>query len=234
MAGGGPVVTGAPYSAVEVVQSQETLADGNVIQHKRSTNVYRDSQGRVRTEETITPDASTGKAPYQMVTILDYVAGKRYELNSATMVAHESPLHAPPAGANPPMGRHGAGSNGTTAATGQVERPGVVRTTLTAQTVNGVVATGTQHSESIPAGAIGNARAIQTSRTMWVSTELKVPVQIKSSDPRFGTTQMDLTGIQQGEPSAALFTVPSGYTLKTGGGGFGGPRGPRPAPPQRQ
>ena len=54
---GGPqqVVSGAPYSAVEVVQTQETLADGNTIVHKLQSNVYRDSQGRDRTEETITP-----------------------------------------------------------------------------------------------------------------------------------------------------------------------------------
>ena len=79
---------------------------------------------------------------------------------------------------------------------------------------------------------------------MWISTELKVPVQIKSSDPRFGSTDMELTNIAQAEPSASLFVVPAGYTVKTGGRGPGGPgpagfrggspqmRGPRLAPPQ--
>jgi hypothetical protein len=124
-----------------------------------------------------------------------------------------------------------------------------VRTDLTPQSVNGVLAAGTQHSETIPAGAIGNARPIQTTRITWVSNDLKVPVRIQSSDPRFGSTDMELTNISQGEPSASLFVVPAGYTVKTGGpGGFGGPRGgpggpggdraqnrgPRPAaPPQR-
>jgi len=233
--GGGALVTGAPYSAVEVVQSQETLADGNVITRKHQTNVYRDSSGRVRTEETITPDASTGKSPYTIVTILDYVAGKRYELNSSTMTAFESTLHTPrtpPADGAAPQGRRGGGAQSAQL------RPNVVRTQLSAQNVNGVLAAGTQHSETIPAGAIGNTRPIQTSRTTWVSNDLKVPVQIKSSDPRFGTTQMDLTNIVQAEPSASMFVVPAGYTVKTGGPGFGGPRpqmrGPRPpAPPQQ-
>src|SRR5215471_1489020 len=83
---GGPqaLVTGAPYSAVEVVQQQENLADGNSIVHKRQTNVYRDSQGRIRTEETITPDASTGKQPYTLTTILDFAGGHRYLLDSST------------------------------------------------------------------------------------------------------------------------------------------------------
>lgn len=260
MMGGAPsVVTGAPYSATEVVQSQETLGDGNVIQRKSQTNVYRDSQGRVRTEETITPEASTGKQPYTIVNIFDYVAGKRYELNSSTMTAIEAPLHKPhnppPGSANasgvaPGGGRRGGGQNGggqNGGAQSEALRPNVVRTNLSTQSVNGVLATGTQHTQTIPAGAIGNARAIQTTRVMWVSNDLKVPVQIKSNDPRFGTTDMELTGIIQSEPSASLFVVPAGYTVKTesgfgprggGPGGPGGPRGqmrgPRPAPPQQQ
>ena len=261
MMGGGPqrVVAGAPYSGTEIVQSQETLSDGNVIQRKRQTNVYRDSSGRIRTEETITPDASTGKAPYTIATILDFVGGKRYELNSSTMIAHESPLrvpHDPPArggnasgtssgtttttgGASPMAVRRGPGPGGNTT---DANRPSVVRTQLTPQSVNGVMAAGTQHVETIPVGAIGNARTIQTTRTEWVSSDLKVPVQIKSNDPRFGNSDMELTNIIQAEPSASLFVVPAGYTVKTGGPGFGGPgggarpqaRGPHGPPPPPQ
>lgn len=251
MGGGTSVVTGAPYSAVQVVQSQETLADGNVIQRKRQTNVFRDSQGRVRTEETITPEASTGKQPYSLVTILDYVGGHRYTLDSSTMTAYESPLRVPRGNGNPPartgtaagtgagaapMGvrRGGAGAGAVAGVAGQ-SRPNVVRTTLSPQAVNGVLATGEQHTETIPVGAIGNARAIQTSRTMWVSDALKVPVQIRSSDPRFGTTDMELTNIIPAEPNATLFVVPAGYTVQRGGpggpGGFGGPREGGPAGP---
>jgi hypothetical protein len=90
--------------------------------------------------------------------------------------------------------------------------------------VNGVTATGTQFTETIPAGAFGNAQAIQVVRTTWISTDLKVPVQIKSSDPRFGTRDLELTGILEAEPAATLFVVPSSYTVTTGHGGFpGGP-----------
>jgi hypothetical protein len=255
--GGAPsVVTGAPYSAVEVVQSQETLADGNVIQRKRQTNVFRDSEGRIRTEQTITPDASTGKQPYTLITILDYVGGHRYELNSSTMTATQSPLrvpHTPPAGTPStagvtPGGRRGGNGGATAGTTTEQLRPNVVRTALAPQSVNGVLATGTQHTETIPVGAIGNARAIQTSRTTWISNDLKVPVQIRSTDPRFGSTDMELTNIVPAEPSASLFVVPAGYTVKTEGfgggprgggpGGPGGPRGqnrgPRPGPPPQQ
>jgi hypothetical protein len=228
---GGPqaLVTGAPYSAVELVQQQEMLADGNSIVHKRQTNVYRDGQGRIRTEETITPDAASGKQPYTLTTILDFVGGHRYLLDSSTMTAYEGPLRTPPGsgqGAANAMGRRG-GDQADAARANDPARPNVVRTTLSPQNVNGVLASGTQHVETIPAGAIGNARPIQTTRVTWISNDLKVPVQIKSTDPRFGATDMELTNIVQAEPSASLFTVPAGYTIKTGLGGMRGPRGPR-------
>lgn len=223
---GGPqaYVTGAPYSAVEVVQRQETLSDGNTIANKHQTTVYRDGQGRVRTEETVTPPASSGKQPYTIVTILDYVGGNRYLLDSSTMTAYQSPLRTPRQPGTG-TGRSGGPASGT--------GPQIVKTTLPPQTINGVLSSGTQIVETIPAGQIGNERPIQITRTVWISNDLKVPVQIKSSDPRFGTTEMDLTNIVQSEPSPSLFMVPAGYTTQQGGGrGFGGPGGPGGPGPQ--
>jgi len=155
-------------------------------------------------------------------------------LDSATMTAYQSPLRAPQssaaaAGRTPgEMGRRGGPPSSDADA---ANRPQVVSSTLTPQVVNGVMASGTQHTETIAAGRIGNSQAIQISRTTWISSELKVPVQIKSTDPRFGSTDMELTSIVQAEPSAALFVVPAGYTVKTGGRGGPGPmRGGRRGP----
>jgi hypothetical protein len=41
-------VIGSPYSAEAVSESRQTLADGNVIDHKETSTIYRDSAGRVR------------------------------------------------------------------------------------------------------------------------------------------------------------------------------------------
>jgi hypothetical protein len=205
-------VTGAPYSATETVQRQQTLANGNEISTKGQSTVYRDSEGRIRTEETITPSASSGKAAYTMVTIFDPVAGYRYVLDSSTMIARQSTLPKSTGTSNtrpsPPA------------------RPNVTTTSLGTSVINGVAATGTQLTETIPAGAIGNAQAIQVIRITWISTELKVPVEIKTTDPRYGNTDMELTNIAQTEPSGALFLVPAGYTIQQGGGRGNGGRGP--------
>jgi hypothetical protein len=203
-------VTGAPYSATETLQRQQTLANGNQIATKEQSAVYRDSQGRIRTEQTITPSASSGKAPYTVVTIFDPVAGTRHVLDSSTMIAHQTtlPKMRPAAGSERPAPR---------------ARPNETTADLGTQVINGVSAKGTQLTENIPAGAIGNAQAIQIVRTTWVSTELKVPVEIKTIDPRFGATDMELTNITQTEPSASMFVVPAGYTVEQDS--RGGPRG---------
>src|SRR5256885_7341571 len=61
---GGKVVKGAPFSAVAVSESTQTLADGNHITRKTQTNLYRDSVGRFRKEVSlpaIGPLAASGK-----------------------------------------------------------------------------------------------------------------------------------------------------------------------------
>ncbi len=219
---GGRVVTGAPYSGVEVRTTQEKYADGNSINTTSSTQRARDGEGRTYSSETITPPASAGKAPYTRIAITDPVAGYRYDLNSSTMIAVQSRM---------PRGLPVPASTSTPAAPtlpSTVTLPNgatITTTSLGTATVNGVPATGTQTTEVIPAGAIGNAQAITITRTSWVSTTLKLPVQIKTSDPRSGTTDMELTNISTGEPNASLFTVPGGYTIQKGGGP-GGPGGP--------
>jgi len=243
--GAGPgsrnVVTGAPYSATETVTSQQTLANGNQITRTHTSMVARDSSGRTSTTETVTPPAASGKAPFTIQTIFDPVGGHRYVLNSSTMIAMEESLPKPRGGAA--SGR----SSGTARTPAREEnrpaRPNEARASLGTVVVNGVAASGTQITETVPAGAIGNAQAIQTTRTHWVSSTLQVPVEIKTSDPRFGSTTMELTNIVQAEPSGTLFAVPAGYTVKQGGRGAGrgpGGRGPggdwkggRPGPPQQ-
>ena len=48
--GRGKVVKGAPYSADIVTESNQRLADGNVITHRKVSRVYRDGEGRTRQE----------------------------------------------------------------------------------------------------------------------------------------------------------------------------------------
>src|ERR1700740_1881277 len=95
---GGKVVKGAPFSATAT--SVQTLADGNQI--TRTTNLYRDSQGRFRKEVTL-PGGS-----HSFVMIMDPVAGKQYLLRPDQKIAYELPSP----GTNGGPGRFGKGGPG--------------------------------------------------------------------------------------------------------------------------
>jgi hypothetical protein len=225
-------VTGAPYSAVEVSSSQQVLANGNVIQRQNQTTFYRDGAGRTRTEMTMKhPDGTTTA----QVVVHDPVAGVLHEIDPQGKTARTSSFHAAPsgAGANRPQGGPrggGPGGPGGNRAMAQhrTPDPNVATENLGTQTINGVSATGTRMTRTIPAGAEGNSLPIQIVHETWVSDELKVPVMVKHSDPRSGTTTTQLTNIVRAEPDTTLFAVPAGYTVQKGGGPGRGPgRGPR-------
>ena len=212
-------VTGAPYSGVETTQIQQTLADGNLVSRQETAKVSRDGQGRVRMEQTMTPPGA--ESAVTRISIFDPVAGYSHVLNPASQTGQKFLLRTPgangPAGGERGAGRGGPGSMGGTTQT----------TDLGTQTVNGQAANGTRVTTTIPAGTFGNQQPVVVVRETWVSIALKVPVQIKTSDPRFGTTTMNLTGIVQSEPDPALFQVPANYSVTTIQRGAGGPgRGP--------
>ena len=79
---------------------------------------------------------------------------------------------------------------------------------------NGVKASGTERSYEIPAGEIGNRLPIVVSTETWTSPELQVVVYQKRSDPRAGDSVLRLEDLKREEPAAALFTLPSDYTVR--------------------
>jgi hypothetical protein len=88
----GKVVKGAPYSATASTETTQTLADGNQIIRKNESKLYRDSEGRVRTEQTL---GTIGKwtadgLPNQLIFINDPVAGVSFSLDPHERTAQKS------------------------------------------------------------------------------------------------------------------------------------------------
>ncbi len=226
-------VKGAPYSADQVSESTQTLADGTRIHNERTVTIYRDGQGRVRRE---TPES---------VSIWDPVAGANYNLNPKTMTYSKMQvsvsassgkagnvafaMRTPP----PPPGAPGEtlafqkiitySTSGEGAGAGMPVQifSGGKRVTMAApnheslgqQTMEGVIADGTRETSTIDTGAIGNDRPIQIVSERWYSQELKTEIMTRHSDPRMGEQVMRLTNIRRGEPDPSLFQVPAGYQL---------------------
>lgn len=226
----GKVVTGAPYTATAVTETKQTLSDGNTIDRKVQSTIYRDSQGRTRRDTTFTgagPLTASGQ-PRSLVMIHDPVASTAYILHPDKKTAEQLP--GPRNGAN----RANNIQNKFEARIQEEIANGTLKKEdLGTQTINGIPAQGTRYTRTIPAGQLGNANPILIVTEQWYSPDLQIIVKSTRSDPRFGLTTYTLTNIQRTEPAAALFTVPSDYSvsqapMRPRGRHAGGPGGPPP------
>jgi hypothetical protein len=95
--------------------------------------------------------------------------------------------------------------------------PGSEATTedLGEQVLEGVLARGTRQTQTIPAGTIGNERAIEIVAEQWYSEDIEAIVLRRNSDPRFGETTYRLVNLVRSEPAPDLFTVPQGYEVQS-------------------
>ncbi|MGD1091756.1 MAG: hypothetical protein ABSB35_07155 [Bryobacteraceae bacterium] len=236
---GGNPVTGSPYSAQAITETTQTLADGSHIGHKSTSMLYRDSDGRERREMSlpVLGASETRAQGPQTVFISDPVAGTSYTLDTTSHTAHKMPA---PASIQRKVLSGGGGStriaNGITV-TGGVITPGggppdLYYTSSTVSngalppppkveqlgtmTIEGIQAEGTRTTTTIPAGQIGNDRALEIVSERWYSQELKVAVLTKHSDPRMGETVYRLTQINRSEPDHSLFEVPADYAVSDG------------------
>jgi hypothetical protein len=223
----GKVVKGAPFTATASSETTQTLQDGTKIDRTTSSTLYRDSQGRFRRDVTLSGFGAlqTAGKPRTVTVIGDPVAGVHYVLDPEKKVAHK--MTRPNGGKNggEPKGNAQAFEQRMQQHIAKEEASGeVTKTSLGTQTLkeNGLSAEGTRITHTIPTGQIGNSNPIQIVFERWYSPDLQMVVKSTRTDPRFGTTTYVLTNVQRTEPAAAMFTVPSDYTVKEGGpGGFG-------------
>jgi len=106
-----PALTGAPYCADEISEFQQTLNDGTqILQTTRDRHVCRDTAGRTRNERSLFNGARPGNVATNItvVEILDPVAGVQYTLDTQHKIAHR-----------------------VTIGTGSVNRPRLMRDTVT-------------------------------------------------------------------------------------------------------
>lgn len=205
----------APYSGVRESSAVQTLSDGTHISHERVIEkVYRDSQGRTRTERPLC--ARIGDDPEALwVQIHDPVSGLGYILDSQNRIAYKYALRVRPPFQPPP-----AKSDRATQLSGvkvvppsDSKRPTETEESLGTQTMEGISVDGTKRTEVIPTGAEGNDRPITIVEEVWSSADLKATILSKRSDPRMGEQTVRLTHIDTSEPSPLLFQVPPDYKV---------------------
>jgi len=78
------IIPGAPYSAEAVTETTQVLADGNRINRKSVTRVYRDGEGRTRREDVDDTGAVLN------ISIVDPVAHASYVLDPSSRTAYRN------------------------------------------------------------------------------------------------------------------------------------------------
>lgn len=207
-------VKGAPYSGEEITETTQTLADGNEITNKRVTKVYRDSEGRIRSETILFRGGADGAAisPPTFININDPVAGVMYQLNPQEQTARKHIMRS----FTPPRPAQSTGTAQQQPPPAPEKMPIRIESKfeqLGEMSIEGLEAHGSRDTSTYPAGMFGNTLPIVAVREVWYSTDLRVPLLIKNDDPRTGKSVTRLTNISLDEPPASLFEVPPDYTI---------------------
>lgn len=223
----GPAVTGAPYYAEQEQEHVQTLADGTHISQKQPVvKLWRDSQGRTRTERPLPMGPQMGPnaaPPLTVIEINDPVEGVRYVLDAPNKIAHRMkaaavspglPPPPPPTGAVAVQTRNAVGEPAPAFRQGDPNGPQFANEDLGTQAIEGVMAQGRRSTTTYPIGAFGNDRPVVTTTETWMSQELRMTVLSQTSDPRSGENTTRLTHISRAEPELSLFQPPPDYKIE--------------------
>lgn len=82
------------------------------------------------------------------------------------------------------------------------------------QMMEGVDVEGTRTTMTIPAGEIGNDRAIVSVTERWYSPELQMVIFNKTTDPQFGESIYRVSNLKRGDPDPGLFRVPAEFKIR--------------------
>ncbi|MGD0860052.1 MAG: hypothetical protein ABR912_12080 [Terracidiphilus sp.] len=202
--------TGAPYSGKETTVRAQTLTDGTTATDTLVELLWRDAEGRTRSEMVRHTDS--GKE-YRSVIVTDPVGGVYLKwmigYPSAKRVMHIWPVTpAQRVTAPPPTVPASPSSPGLA-----VSRPGFRREILAPQEINGVYAEGTRTTRSIRLQGDSGNRVIEVTNELWISPELRIIARHIVDDPRSGETTTDVTEVVKGEPDPSLFQAPEGYAV---------------------
>jgi hypothetical protein len=166
--------------------------------------VYRDGDGRMRQES---PDGKT-------IMIFDAVTGETISL----FPERKQAMKSTPAYTRTDSPSWHPVSPSVQPAYNRTVQPGTGSSEdLGTQVINGVTASGVRVRIKIPAGAIGTDRDSEAVTERWESTDLHGVVRSSNTDPRFGVTTYELTGVVRGAQDPHLFEIPAGYTVFDGG-----------------
>lgn len=228
---GPPVILNAPYSAEVISTFDKVLASGKRVHRETHGKVYRDSQGRTRTEAA--PPAAPKPLP---IRISDPVERCTILLDSSAMTAKVNPWHVatsrptgtftprPAASAEPPdapvpsagLPTPSDAVPGNGPIGGAVPKKSAASEELGTREMEGLTVSGIKSilTANRPAEGDGQSNTvITTTIVQWEARDMGIVVVNDKDDAQLGHFTTKLMNIVRTEPDPALFQIPSGYTV---------------------
>jgi hypothetical protein len=196
-------IPGAPFSADVTKESVKVLPDGTSTPAVTRGKMFRDAEGRIRSEMEIVSVASA--TVRRSIVVVDPVAKMSMVLDPQTKTATLIPLPSAPASA--------ALTADKTEKISAKARAIVGAQDLGASMLQGFNVTGSRRTRPV-SGTNGEKTQAVTVET-WFSPELKVELQARTEWANGNAATTRLENIVVAEPDRALFEPPADYTVKT-------------------
>lgn len=199
---------GEPFQLVQRHTGVLTLPDGTKRTSEAIDRVFRDSQGRFRSESGQMKD---GVFEARMITIFDPVALIEVSFSphgTTGRLTHIEPRQLPSADDQ----RRAAEQAGRSAAYDRAHPEDFSEESLGTRTIAGQEAIGTRKKQLF-VGVDGRSRFSRVTET-WTNPELKIDLLTVSDNSTIGLMTIEVNELKRVEPDPELFKVPVGMTLQ--------------------
>jgi len=212
-------IPGVPYTATVRVTVEKKQPDGTTVRNVSGILSARDSNGKVRYEESLGCFRDKDGRTYDMVnvTIGDPVAGTSLQWRLGPSAQQkEAPLHhQPEAFADPQLPLRVREWNYEYVETVPGQPTRIVRgESIGNKVIHGIEVQGRRITATTPPVEQGNTQPTVVIHDWWISTTLGVVMAGTSDDSVRGHTEMELDNFTIGEPDPSVFQPPPGYTVR--------------------
>jgi hypothetical protein len=204
----------APFTAVVKETFDQKLADGNSIHGTVRYRIARDAAGRAMFEMPTSCYIGEDGRRHQAyrVNVFDRTINTNESWELSGGQSKIATIFHMPTPQRPSQAEIAAMT-----ASGHVRQPTMPQwqtEQLGTREFQGVSATGTRQTQTIPAGEEGNALPLIVVNESWISRDLNVTLMTIRDDPRRGRTTAEIEELHQGDPDPAIFSPPEGYIVR--------------------
>ena len=200
-------IPNVPFSGTVRVERTSIRPDGSTVQTWSQRLIARDNGGRIYNEyRPFMPMTVSTVPPATSIHLYDPQNRMSESLYPLRKTYEATILNRPPSTDTPD---DFASPTSASAQPSDFAR----REDLGNRTIAGVSTHGVRVSQVLPAAQSGTGRDVVVVNEYWYAEALRLNLLTRHDDPRTGSVTMTVTEINRTEPNAALFGVPSNYTM---------------------